>query len=386
MLSVIVPVYNVEAYLPKCIESITAQTYEQLEIILIDDGSTDRCPWICDKYAEKDKRIKVFHKENRGLVSARKTGLYIAKGDYITFVDGDDWIDREMYGELMKTVENSRADFVDSGYICEREQKKEIYGKAEAKEYQFDKQIRHRFFSSLLELDDFISISPSIWSKIFKAEFIRNTYAEVPEHMSYGEDVINLLYCILRADRMARAEGVYYHYNYRENSMSHLKSASHVKKESVLWNYCGTIILENDSLMEQRDIDRALLKKLYSAFEFTADSGFDAIQYYIFPNIEELFDKKILLYGAGRVGKDYLTQISKYERCEIAGWTDRDFEKMHVPYRKVLSIEASLKKAYDIVLIAVEKEETAEEIRNSLLGLHVPEEKLLWCKPDVLGA
>ena len=97
LISVIVPVYNVEEYLDRCIESIVNQTYKNLEILLIDDGSTDNSYNICDKWAKKDNRIKVVHKENGGVSSARNVGLDVATGDYIGFVDSDDYISIDMY-------------------------------------------------------------------------------------------------------------------------------------------------------------------------------------------------------------------------------------------------------------------------------------------------
>ena len=96
-ISIIVPVYNVEKYLPTCVDSILCQTFTNFELILVDDGSTDRSGIICDEYEKKDTRVKVIHKENGGLSSARNAGLYIAKGKYIGFVDSDDFIDKEMY-------------------------------------------------------------------------------------------------------------------------------------------------------------------------------------------------------------------------------------------------------------------------------------------------
>ena len=97
LVSVIVAVYNIEEYLPRCIDSISAQTYRNLEIILVDDGSTDSSGGICDDYAQKDRRIKVIHKKNGGLSDARNAGLDKVSGDYIGFVDGDDWIEEDMY-------------------------------------------------------------------------------------------------------------------------------------------------------------------------------------------------------------------------------------------------------------------------------------------------
>lgn len=101
LISVIVPIYKVEDYLEQCIDSIVNQTYKNLEIILVDDGSPDRCPQICDEYAAKDNRIKVIHQENGGLSAARNAGLDIATGEYIAFVDSDDWVEKEMYEHLM---------------------------------------------------------------------------------------------------------------------------------------------------------------------------------------------------------------------------------------------------------------------------------------------
>ena len=116
VISVIVPVYKVEKYLGKCMDSILAQTYKNLEIILVDDGSPDRCPILCDEYAQKDKRIKVVHKKNGGVSSARNVGLDIASGDLIAFVDSDDYVQCDMYQKLLEKIDNAGSDVVIGGY------------------------------------------------------------------------------------------------------------------------------------------------------------------------------------------------------------------------------------------------------------------------------
>ena len=116
-LSVIVPVYNVEKYLDRCIRSIAGQTYTNLEIILVDDGSTDHCGEICDEWSRKDTRIQVFYKKNGGLVSARKAGLKTASGQYIAYVDSDDWIEENMYERMMELMLCNHSDIVTSGLI-----------------------------------------------------------------------------------------------------------------------------------------------------------------------------------------------------------------------------------------------------------------------------
>lgn len=119
MISVIVPVYNVEKYIRKCIESIIKQTYHNLEIILVDDGSTDNSGMICDDYAKRDKRIQVIHKKNEGLSDARNSGIKICKGDYIGFIDGDDWIAKDMYEFLYQTLTKYHADVAVCGHYLE---------------------------------------------------------------------------------------------------------------------------------------------------------------------------------------------------------------------------------------------------------------------------
>ena len=119
--SVIVAVYNVENYLKKCVDSLLAQTKEDLEIILVDDGSTDSSGQICDNYAREDERILVVHKENGGLTSAWKAGIDIATSEYVGFVDSDDWVDRDMYEKLCASAERCHSDIVICGLVYEYE-------------------------------------------------------------------------------------------------------------------------------------------------------------------------------------------------------------------------------------------------------------------------
>lgn len=115
LISVIVPVYNVAAWLPRCVDSILAQSYENLEVLLVDDGSTDDSGEICEEYAQKDARVRVIHKENGGLSSARNAGLDVCSGQYIGFVDSDDWIEPEMYGQMLVLMEQKHAQLVCAG-------------------------------------------------------------------------------------------------------------------------------------------------------------------------------------------------------------------------------------------------------------------------------
>ena len=115
MISVVVPIYNVSQYLSQCIDSILTQSYQDLEIILVNDGSTDECPLLCDEYKGKDSRVRVVHKKNRGLSDARNAGLRIAKGEWIYFVDSDDWLDGNAIQKLYQFAVENKCDVVQGG-------------------------------------------------------------------------------------------------------------------------------------------------------------------------------------------------------------------------------------------------------------------------------
>lgn len=159
LISVIVPIYKTEQFLRRCIDSILNQTYSNLECILVDDGSPDGCPEICDEYACLDSRIKVIHKENGGLSSARNAGLDIAKGEYIGFVDSDDYIHPQMYEILQECL-----DITDSGMSCCEEFKCEVNQNIEEQQYDLHEVMKN---CDIYSAEDIILSYPSMYSKLF---------------------------------------------------------------------------------------------------------------------------------------------------------------------------------------------------------------------------
>ena len=188
LVSIIVPIYNIEKYISKCIESIIKQTYTNIEIILVDDASLDRCGEICDKFAEDDNRIRVIHKEkNEGLVAARKTGMNIAKGDLIGCVDGDDWIDVDFYEKMVFHYLIDDSDVVQSGYV-ENGGKSRKYSWNE-KTYEIGEAEQNNIIRTWL-LNENVIFGSQIWTKLYKREMFIEGYNKVPNHMSSGEDYI----------------------------------------------------------------------------------------------------------------------------------------------------------------------------------------------------
>lgn len=180
-ISVIVPVYKTEGLLDRCVESIVGQTYKNLEIILVDDGSPDNCPAMCDEWAEKDSRIRVIHKENGGVSSARNAALDIATGDYIGFVDSDDWIEPEMYSSLIQKISESGKNIALCSYYAV-----EIYGERYECRCVVDKEV--------LDKDDYFRFivlggdGGYIWNRLYDADILKEVRFD--EDIWYSEDLL----------------------------------------------------------------------------------------------------------------------------------------------------------------------------------------------------
>lgn len=376
LISIIVPVYNIEPYISECIESILAQTYRNLQIILVDDGSTDSSGNICDAYAEKDSRITVLHQDNGGLVLARKSGLKIADGEYIGFVDGDDYIDAEMYARMLEEMEESGADFVHTGYIAGE------YENISFRRCRLDISKDRVGILKQAVLADGGYILQHIWSKLFRAELIKKCYAKVPDVASYGEDLINLCICILESNNISLLDEAYYHYRIREDSLSHRKKFDCLTEGIILHQSICDVLQSYDCCGQ---IKEEMYQFLYSNMLITlkriSTDGFQIAQYY-YPAMDELHGKKIVLYGAGGVGRDYYSQLSRLADCEIVAWVDRNFDKCQNIYRKVEGMEALLGLDYDFVILALNGKEVAHMARVQLMETGVSEDRIKWVAPQ----
>lgn len=221
LISIIVPIYNVEPYLRKCVSSILEQTYQNLEIILVDDGSPDNCSAICDEYSEKDARIRVIHKENGGLSDARNAGLDIMTGKYVGFVDSDDWIEPDMYEKLLENMKSFEADMSFGGVADELEKDGAIttikvsdYGSEPFAESSVDAMKRY-FLGSW-----------AAWDKLYKATLfddIRYPKGEI------NEDEAIVLQLLHQCKKVCYTNQVFYHYMKREQGESITMSSFSIK-------------------------------------------------------------------------------------------------------------------------------------------------------------
>lgn len=264
-LSVIVPIYRVEPYLKACVDSILLQDFADMEIILVDDGSPDGCPKICDDYAKKDRRIRVIHQENGGLVRARKAGARIASGKYITFVDSDDWIDKGMYRTLYELAEKTGADILVTGAFVEVEKdgRQEILeNPAAAGLYTGEKLEKLR--EKMLYSGHFYrpGIYPVVWNKWFQRDILLKNLLPIDDRISLGEDMACTYPCLMDAGSVfIYSDEIFYHYRIRKDAMTKQDAGAAAEKYGILYRYLEKVFPREKipKIAEQLNYHRAYL-------------------------------------------------------------------------------------------------------------------------------
>lgn len=238
MVSVIIPVYNVEPYLRQCLDSLLDQTYKDFEMILVDDGSTDNCGIICDEYAKLDSRIMVVHKKNGGLISAWKTGITKANGDLIMFVDSDDWVDSTIIERLFDDYKKNNADIVCCSYYHEFVNKSVPDSHSVLAGVYQKKDIREKIYPVLINDGNSLSrgIRISRWGKLIRKSLLVENLHWVNEKITIGEDLNIMVPVIIEADCVSILDSEYlYHYRANEESMMKKVSNKMFEKATILY-------------------------------------------------------------------------------------------------------------------------------------------------------
>lgn len=383
VISVIVPVFDIKDFLPKCIESIQGQTYSNLQIILVDDGSTDGSGMICDKYAEDDSRIEVLHVPNGGLVTARKRGLDMARGDFIGFVDGDDFIDADMYREMLVKLLETGADFIHTGYYIENRDSQSIEMNFAEGIYELgNNKVEFILNHTDIFMDGSIPyMTNSIWSKLFRAGFICKAYSKVPDYQQLGEDGVCLCVCIMEARKFALCREAYYHYVVRDESLSHHIDVDNIVKYTDLYRTLTKLFRDYGCFSEVREELERFIKTLSIAYVERCCLSGACIEKFIFPMTHKIMGKKVVIYGAGHVGQNYYTQISRFRNCEIVAWVDRDYYKYRFEYCDVLNPGELKNIAFDFIIIAVNDADLKNKIQSQLESMGIEKDKIMWKKP-----
>lgn len=375
LISIIVPIYMIDRYIGICIESILNQTYQNLEILLVDDGSKDRCAEICDLYASKDSRIKVIHKPNGGLVSARKAGLRQSTGKYISYVDGDDWIGSGFIDGLYTAAETTGADMVCAGQTRDLFSKSAHFTNTMASGvYEGDK--LHELWKNMISCGSFYrtGISTYVWNKLFKREILLEQQAVVDERISIGEDGAVTYPALLKCKKVAVIDNVAYHYRQREDSMlkQNASFAAEAQKLKYLYDY---MIRWSSTTDPKLNIRTQIIDYVLSIAIMRSGGRLPQDDYSTFD--KAYYNKNVVIYSAGTFGQQLVSRFKESRHCNVVAWLDDDYWEYRRCCLDVDPVESITKISYDYILIAAVDSTLAEKVEKRLLDLGVSEGKIL---------
>lgn len=384
LISIIVPIYKIDRFIGVCIESILNQTYRNLEIILVDDGSPDRCPEICDLYARKDSRIKVIHKQNGGLVSARKAGILAAQGEYIGYVDGDDWISPKFYESLYTSIEDCNADVAIAGFSRDLFDKRDTILNSIPSGVYVGLSIES-LKKQMISVGPFFThgITTYLWNKLFRREVIVQHQLACDESITIGEDAAVTYPTLMDCTKIVITDNCDYHYRQREDSM--LKQSSNYQEEYMrllsLYNFMKQ---ELGSYPEKYNLLQQTEDLILSTYIIRSGGTLDCSEpgLDIFPFKKELEGQKIIVYGAGTFGQQLVRRIKIENTCNIVAWIDNDYWEYRRCCMDVDPIEEINKYDFDRILIAKLSDSAIKEIKNLLMNHGVDESSILSVSID----
>lgn len=383
LLSVIVPVYNVQNYLRRCVKSIINQTYKTVEVILVDDGSTDLSGVICDKLCEEDDRIRVIHKKNEGSICARYEGILQARSKYITFVDGDDWIKRDMYESLMKIATEKNVDMITSGYIIYwakddwKESKDDTFAPGEYTKQMIEEKVIPRMMWD--EKCKNWPISSAVWNKIFKRDILLKIYEGLKSYRFHFADDAAVVYpYILEIESIYITHECYYFYRQRKKgTVAPYITGDHFFEE--LYNFFVYL----KTLFEKHKNKEVLIKQLeyfyMTTVEMRKQKYHDRRQkgyVHLFPFNKVEKDSSIIIYGAGRVGHEYFDQIDQLGYCEIVLWVDKNY--LNYQKEDICDISMIFEVEYDYIVIANASINVIRQIIQEMINLGISEKKIIY--------
>ncbi len=365
-LSIIVPVYNVESFIRRTLDSLMTQIYRNLEIIIVDDGSTDKSGQICDEYAQLDSRIIVIHKKNGGIVSARKAAVREATGDYIINCDSDDWIEQEAYEHVVEAIRKYHPDIVAFGMTKEYDDFTEKYP-LEFPEGYYTAEEFWKMFNHSVNVNLFFKqpLDMSQWNKAVRTELLKKHELSCSEKLKKNVDDTVIWPCLLEMKDIYISSGCWYHYC--------------VRKTSILWksdekDYERYLTLAKTLLMavKENNNDHKVSKEfvLYKLFHHlildVPEKMFQKEKCLIYPQM--IPGCRVVVYGKGVFANRMMTCIRKMEYCKIVDNIDSGDVK------RLKNIDAD---SYDYIVVALFNAGIVKSVLNILKEYDIPEDKIL---------
>ncbi len=377
MLSVVIAIYNAEDYLEKCLDSVVNQTYNDIEIICVNDGSSDNSKEIVKQYLSRDERIIFIDKKNEGPVLARRAGIERASGEYITFVDSDDWIDKNMYYEMMKAMVNNNADVVTSGFVREYDGYSVDSFEGIPKGIYRGKKFYKEYVAEIVGTDLFFrfNVTGSFGNKIFKTTRIKKYQRLVPETIVMGEDPAAVYPCLVDSETVVVMGDNYYHYRIRDDSITSSKT-SFLDDGSlhILFDYMDDILKESYKKIPSLKLQIGLWK-IYIVLSKWPSKIVKEENGNLFPYINVKRQDRIVLFGNGRFGK-FLNDYLKSMGYNIVGICDNRKGK------GILTREQLKRIDFDKIVVSVLRADEVEQIIYQLKEIGIKKSKIqkLDCK------
>lgn len=383
LVSIIIPVYNGEKYLQKSIDSIITQTYKDLEIIIVDDGSTDRTAVICEQYKKIDGRVKVIHKENGGIISAKKAGLKLAHGEYVTFVDGDDWIEKNMIEEMVNIQEKTGSDIVITGCVMEFDNNDHLIVRSDINPGYYEKdELINKIYPKMLYYGGFyrFGILQYAWSKLYKLNDTIRIMNTLDERVNNGEDVLFVYPALLDANSIYLSDKCFYHYRIHGESITNRKQTKDYFEETARL-YLNLLANFKKSDHFPILIDQVNMYFCYMVWLGARRLSMNAFRdnfTYLFPFEEIERNSRIVLYGAGNVGKTYYNQLKMINYPVEIIWVDKNYKNLKSSDMNVTDPNIIFEEKADKIIIAIENESMASEVINYLKNKGIPENNIVW--------
>lgn len=387
-ISVIIPVYNTEPWLRKCLDSVIAQTLKEIEIICVDDGSTDNSGIILDEYAAKDSRFHIIHKSNGGLVNARKTGISSAKAAFICFIDSDDWVDLNMLENMYKAAIKTDADItINRGIYIENKNHSQLLKSAIPAGTYRGNDLIEKVYRKMMRIENgSAGIIGSLCVKLFKRKLLEQHLNTVDDRIKISEDEVCTFLCVANAKTVTIIDEAYYHYRkshdtsmtsgMHEDYLLNLNLVYHTLKNGFSSADNQDLLLDEFKHYMSRGIYRST-QYLFGTYGHRCSYG------YLFPFQAIKKGCRILLYGAGIVGIAYYRQLVTTNFCSEVMWVDRNWELISALGLPVKNPEEITKDMFDIAVIAVLEKNIAQSIRTYLLEKNIPDESIIWHNPVI---
>ena len=358
LVSVIVPVYNSAAFLDKCIQSILNQTYTNLEVVLVNDGSTDTSGEICNRYAKTDTRIVVIHKPNGGLVSSRKAGITASTGEYVLYIDGDDWIEPELLQCYMEQAVEHSADIVVSSHKVNLEGRVEVLVNTLPTGVYTKSRLVAEVYPKMLHTGKFsqFGIFSYSWGKLYKRDLLVDNQLRVSEGITIGEDALCLYPTLLDASTLVILDQPYYHYRQRADSLMKTLRTIELSKMEEVYTSLKQIFASKGVLSTTiAQLQHYILSLLTINTEGPTSSNTTDL----YPFVEVEPGSRVVLCGGGTFGQHLYKKINNNNSHNIVAWIDERhqyYSKLNLP---VAGFDSLKSLDYDSVLITLIDEDNS---------------------------